>query len=159
MKSLVLYYSLSGNTEKYAKDIADQLHADLLEIKLHKPMPDAKWKQMLFGGKQAVFNEKPGIEDLPETISEYDEIILGTPIWAGKPASPVNTVLTDPKIAEKVVAVFTLSASGNNTKCAKLLREKLPGLHTVISLKGPADKHADENSSKVKQLLKRITNG
>ena len=57
MKRAVIYYSLSGNTEKYAADLAHEIDADLIRIKLKKPMPDARWKQFMIGGKQ---NERIG---------------------------------------------------------------------------------------------------
>ncbi|WP_423794080.1 flavodoxin, partial [Megamonas funiformis] len=39
--TLIVYYSHSGNTRKMAKIIAEQLHADCLEIIPQKPYPQA----------------------------------------------------------------------------------------------------------------------
>ena len=60
MKSLVIYYSKTGNTEKVAKAIAKGLGARLAKI-----------------------NEKIN-------ILEYDLICVGTPVYAFAPAEPVN---------------------------------------------------------------------
>lgn len=159
MKRAVIYYSLSGNTEKYARDLAREIHADLIRIRPKKALPDKKWMQLLIGGKQAVFQEKPEIEPLPENIGQYDEIIIGTPVWAGRTASPVHTFLEEKEIAEKVTAVFTLSGSGNNDRCAEELRRQLPGLRCVISLVDMHQERSRENAEKFRELVRNIQDG
>ncbi|MBB5182630.1 flavodoxin [Catenisphaera adipataccumulans] len=159
MKRAVIYYSLSGNTEKYAKDLAHEIGADLIKIKMKNPLPNVKWKQFLIGGRQAIFHEKPEIEHLSQNMDQYDEIIIGTPIWAGQAASPINTVLERKEIAEKATAVFTLSGSGNNTKCAARLRKELPNLKTVSSFVDMNNETAKENPEKLRELVKEIQNG
>ena len=155
----MIYYSLSGNTEKYAIDLAHEIGADLIKIRMKKPLPDVRWKQFLIGGKQAIFHAKPEIEPLPQNIYQYDEIIIGTPIWAGETASPINTVLGHREIADKVAAVFTLSGSGNNTRCAARLRRELPNLKTVSSFVDMEQESAKENGEKLRELVKDIQNG
>ena len=93
MKRAIIYYSLSGNTKEAAEYIAEKLSIDLYRIELTKPMADKKWKQFLIGGMQSSFGMAPKIKGVPENIDQYDEIIIGTPIWAGKAASPINSIL------------------------------------------------------------------
>ena len=159
MKRAVIYYSLSGNTEKYAEDLAHETGADLIEIRLKKAMPAARWKQLMVGGKQAILHQKPEIENIFDNVNQYDEMIVGTPIWAGQAASPINTILEHKEIADKVVAVFTLSASGNNARCAARLRRELPNLRIVSSLVDMSHETAKENADKLKKLVKVVLDG
>lgn len=80
MKKAVVFYSLSGNTQAAAKEIAEGNGADLIELKLVKPFPTEKSKQLALGGMQAMFGMKPAIQELSKNIKEYDVLILGTPI-------------------------------------------------------------------------------
>lgn len=93
MNRAVVYYSLSGNTKEAAKVIARKLGAKIFEIDLVKPLPKNTVRQMIVGGMQSTFGRRPKIKGVPDNIDYYDEIILGMPVWAGMPASPVNTFI------------------------------------------------------------------
>ncbi len=137
MKRAIVYYSLSGNTKEAAEKLADLLQAELIRVDTARPMPDSFKSRILKGGFQAVFGVKPRITGLTVRPEEYDELILGTPIWAGLFAAPTNTVLAANGIAEKVTAVFTLSGGGDNSKCLEALRKKLPNLKHTAALADP----------------------
>lgn len=116
MSKAVVYYSLSGNTKEAAVEIARKLGAKIFEIELLKPLPQNTVRQMIVGGMQSTFGRKPQIKGVPDNIDYYDEIILGTPIWAGMPAAPVNTFIKKYGIADKIDAVFTFSGGGDNDR-------------------------------------------
>ena len=61
---------------------------------------------MIVDGMQSTFGRKPQIKGVPDNIDYYDEIILGTPIWAGMPAAPVYTFIKKYGIADKIDAVL-----------------------------------------------------
>ena len=115
MSKAVIYYSLTGNTKEAAKEIARKLGAKLFEIDLAKPLPRKPAAKMLVGGMQSTFGRTPKIKGVPDNIDYYDEIILGTPIWAGLPASPVNTFIKKYGVADRINAVFTFSGGGTMT--------------------------------------------
>ena len=81
---------------------------------------------MLVGGMQSTFGRRPKIKGVPDNIDYYDEIILGMPVWAGMPASPVNTFIKNYGVADKIDAVFTFSGGGTMTdafcNCQRALR-------------------------------------
>ena len=106
MSKAVVYYSLSGNTKEAAVEIARKLGAKIFEIELLKPLPQNTVRQMIVGGMQSTFGRKPQIKGVPDNIDYYDEIILGTPIWAGMPAAPVNTFIK--KYGIKSLFIFPL---------------------------------------------------
>ncbi len=156
MKRAVIFYSLSGNTKKAAKVIADKLQADLHEVSFVEPLPTTKFKQMMEGGRQATFGICPKINGMPSDVSMYDEIIIGTPIWASKCASPINTVLAVKEVADKVSAVFTFSGGGDNGKCIKLLKKSLPNMKHEVALCDERGKKAVDNERKLHAFLKEM---
>ena len=102
-----------------------KLGAKIFEIEPVKPLPQNTVRQMLVGGMQSTFGRKPQIKGVPDNIDYYDEIILGTPIWAGMPAAPVNTFIKKYGIADKIDAVFTFSGGGDNDRCMAQLSKHL----------------------------------
>lgn len=158
MKRAVVFFSLSGNTKEAAEFISKETGADLFQIELVKPMPDSMPKQMMRGGMQSTFGMKPDIKGVPENISDYDEIILGTPIWAGKAASPVNTFISKYGIENKVTAVFTFSGGGDNDKCILKLSQLLKNMKNQIALADRNSNMADKNSERLKKFVMLILN-
>lgn len=156
MKRIVIYYSLTNNTKEAAEYIAEKLGADLSRIELVKPMPESFGKQMMIGGMQASFGMTPKVNGVPSNISEYDEIILGTPIWAGKVASPINTLLKKYRVSDKVTAVFTFSGGGDNDKCMLALRKKLNNIKTSIALADRSNEIAGKNQEKLDKFVSEI---
>ncbi len=87
---LVLYYSLSGNTEIMAKAIASRYQADLIEIEAEEYSNDIigrtrAWSDAWTEERNSTID--PGIIDL----SRYRFIFLGSPIWWYRPAVPLWT--------------------------------------------------------------------
>ena len=62
--TLIVYYSHSGNTRKMAKIIAEQFHADCLEIIPQKPYPQA-YNAVVNQAKHEISqNYQPDIKDI-----------------------------------------------------------------------------------------------
>jgi len=159
MKRAVIYYSLTENTKEAAEKIAEKLGADLFRIDTVKPMPEEFGKQMMYGGMQATFGLKPEITGVPENVSEYNEIIIGTPIWAGKNTPAINTLLTNKEIRDKVVAVFTLSGGGDNKKCMPKLEKKLANLKHSVALADKKLGKEAESAAKLEAFIEELING
>jgi flavodoxin len=102
---LVLYYSLSQNTEIMAKAIASRYQADLIEIEAEEYSND------IIGSTRASFDawtEKrnstidPGIIDL----NHYRFIFLGSPIWWYRPAVPLWTFVVKNNFQSQNIILF-----------------------------------------------------
>ena len=59
MKTLIVYYSMGGNTAYVAQQIARHIDADLLRLEPVKEYPNSGIMKFLWGGKSAVMAEKP----------------------------------------------------------------------------------------------------
>ena len=156
MKKAVVFYSLSGNTQAAAKEIAEGIGADLIELKLVKPFPTEKSKQLALGGMQAMFGMKPAIQELSKNIKEYDVLILGTPIWAGTIAAPVHSFLNKYQVLDKIVAVFTVSGGGDNKRCIAKLSKRLPRLKVEVALANRDSDLAIHNADKIHHFIKEV---
>lgn len=156
MKKAVVFYSLSGNTQAAAKEIAEGIGADLIELKLVKPFPTEKSKQLALGGMQAIFGMKPAIQELSKNIKEYDVLILGTPIWAGTIAAPVHSFLNKYQVLDKIVAVFTFSGGGDNKRCIAKLSKRLPRLKVEVALANRDSDLAIHNADKIHHFIKEV---
>ena len=87
MSILVAYYSRTNVTKKVAESIANQLDADIEEI-VPKVKYDGKIGYMR-GGKDAISEKIIDLDSLKYNPADYDLVYLGTPVWAGRAATPV----------------------------------------------------------------------
>ena len=157
MKRLVVYYSLSGNTEEAAKKIAGKLGADLLKLETKKRMPKGFAAQILVGGGQVMMNHIPELMPYSTNIEDYDEIVLGSPIWNGKGVPAVNAFLKDEKAAKKVTALFFLSAGGDTKKGLEAITKKLPNLETTVSLLDKKQEGSRSNDAKIEEFVSLVS--
>ncbi len=97
MKTLIVYYSLEGNTAYAAELIAQRLGADTLHLVPKKAYADKGFAKFFWGGKSAVMAEKPALEPYDADISSYDRIIFGFPVWASTFAPPLRTFILENK--------------------------------------------------------------
>ena len=156
MNRAVVYYSLSGNTKEAAKVIARKLGAKIFEIDLVKQLPKNTVRRMLVGGMQSTFGRRPKIKGVPDNIDYYDEIILGMPVLAGMPASPVNTFIKNYGVADKIDAVFTFSGGGDNDRCLAQLSKSLKNIKSQVALADRNSNTAKDNEEKLEKFVMSI---
>ena len=157
MKKLVVYYSLSGNTEEAAKKIAEKSGADLLKLQTKKNMPKSFAAQLFVGGGQVILNHIPELLPYEKDVDAYDEIILGSPIWNSKGVPAVNAFLKNENTAKKVTALFFLSGGGDTKKGLEAITKKLPNMKTTVSLLDKKQPASRDNDSKIEEFVALIS--
>ena len=115
-KILIIYYSLEGNTDWVARELAKETGADLFRLETVKEYPKKGFAKFFHGGKDAFTNACPELKTPIPDISAYDTIVIGTPVWAGRPASPINTLLSLADFSNKKLAAFASCAGGKAGK-------------------------------------------
>ena len=155
VKGIVLFYSLSGQTKRAAEEISTRLNLDLLEIETVRHMPKNRLLSVFIGGAMAQFGLCPSIKASSISLEQYDYIILGTPVWAGKCAAPVKSFIKKYGI-DKTIAIFTSSGSGENEKCIEELKSVLPFIKAQVSLVDKSQPDAKDNSKKLERFIKDI---
>ena len=148
MKSLLAYYSFSGNTDHVAKLFAGELRKKG-EVILQRLSPKDDIKDF-FGqcraaraGKRADLGEKVDYD-----ASSYDLVVLGSPVWAFAPAPAMNTFLDNISgLKGKRVIVLLTSGSGLGVKhcfknISRILEKK--GAATIDEINIPDRLQEDE---------------
>ncbi|EJO5346706.1 NAD(P)H-dependent oxidoreductase [Clostridium botulinum] len=106
MKTIILYYSYGGNTKRIAEMIQHEIGGDLAEIETVKPYTDDYNSVVDQGQREVNSGFMPEIKSLQVDMSDYDCIILGTPVWWYTFAPAVRTFLTKNNLEGKVVYPF-----------------------------------------------------
>jgi flavodoxin len=158
MKSIVVYYSLEGNAEYTADIIAKNINAQKLKLEPVKEYPKGSVSKFIWGGKSVVFGDTPKLVPYTFNSSEYDTIIIGTPIWAGSYVPPIKTFLKDNNLTNKKIALFACCAGSDTEKCFDKFRQELPGNNIVatLSLINPKTKQSPENDQKIKEFCDKL---
>jgi flavodoxin len=158
LKKLVVFYSLEGNTKYIAQAIAEEIAADLLELKAVKEINKKSLFRFLHGGKQAIRKEQPELLPLDKDPQDYDLIILGTPVWAWTYSAPLHTFLCQNKIENKKIAFFCCHG-GDKGKTLQHLENilkdnKILGKSDYFN---PLKKDPEQNRKKAVEWAKGIT--
>lgn len=134
-KKLVAYFSASGTTKKTAELLAEAAGADLYEItpKVAYTKSDLNWmdKKSRSSVEMNDKNFRPEIEDKDANIAEYDEIILGFPIWWYVAPTIVNTFLEKFDFSGKKVVLFATSGGSGFGNTVKELQPSAPNTEIV----------------------------
>ena len=128
-KTLVVYYSASGNTERVAKDIAEAAGADLFEIVPTEvyTSEDLDWTNP--DSRVSREHDDESLRDVPLTTTEvpdwdsYDTVFIGYPIWWGIAAWPVDTFVKNNDFTGKTVIPFATSSSSGIGQSGSLLAD------------------------------------
>ena len=95
MKTLILYYSYLGNTKSIAERVHKAIGGDMARIETVVPY-DSDYNKVVNQGQEEVNRGyMPEIKPLSVRISDYDVIILGTPVWWYTFAPAMKTFLTN----------------------------------------------------------------
>lgn len=107
-KTLVAYFSATGNTRAVAEEIARITGADIYEIKAAEPYAANPYDDSQRIQDEAYNDMRPAVEGLPsaETIAGYETIYVGSPLWWHQPAMVVCTFLESYDLSEKTIVPF-----------------------------------------------------
>jgi len=119
MKTAVVFYSLDGNCALVAQEIKTQINADLIRLYTVDEKKRSTIGKMMWGGGMVFRHIKPPLKPYSFDASPYDLIILGVPVWAGSPAPPVNTFLSEAGIKNKKIALFVCHGGGKGKSLVK----------------------------------------
>lgn len=112
MKVLIVYYSWSGNTKRLADEIASEIPVNT-EVELKVPagtFSEDMYQTYDIFKKQLAANNYPAIQKLSINPGDFDLILVGSPVWGGKPASPIHTFLDQIQGFKGEVASFYTDA-------------------------------------------------
>lgn len=128
-KTLVVYFSATGNTEAAANYIAQETGGDLFELEPAEPYTDEDLNYSNEDSRVSREHEDESLRDVElaadtvENWDEYDTVFIGYPIWWGIAAWPVDDFIKSNDFTGKTVVPFATSASSGFGESGKLLEE------------------------------------
>lgn len=112
MRALVIYYSNTGNTQRVAKLLADELKADLAEVTCAAYL---RWYGPIAMAWDIFTRHVPRVDVLVPAGANYDVIVVGGPVWAAHAAPPV-LALAGHRLMHSAFPAFFVTCSGTSQK-------------------------------------------
>lgn len=119
MRILVIYYSLTGNTRKVGDLLAAKLSGEAAEIRCEAyrgPFGGIRQAWDIFGAR------KPSVQ-FDVAPEQYDMIVAGGPVWAGRPAPPLRTFVSELRHPGGLALFLTCNGTSKNFSGEKALAE------------------------------------
>jgi flavodoxin len=157
MKTAVVFYTLDGNCAVVAEQINAQLGADLICLKTKDDKKRSKAGKFFWGGGMVFLRKKPPLKPYTFDPSAYDLIIIGAPVWAGSPAPPIQSFLSETAITGKKIALFVCHAGGKRDALEKF-KTMLPGneIAAGADFLNPAGSGSEELKQQVAEWIQQM---
>ena len=151
-RSLVVYYSQSGTTEKVANIIQKKTGADIERIEPVSPYSGdmGAIAGAFMGERQS--GKFRDLKPMKAKVADYDTLYVGYPIWMGTCAAPINSFIKANDLKGKVIVPFCTFGSGGNTSIADL-KTALPGSTITSSWYGVRTARVDKAEGEVETFL------
>lgn len=118
-KTLIVYFSATGNTKAAAEAIAAATGGDLLELEPAEPYTSADLDYNNTGSRVSREHNDETQRDVAlkataaDNWADYDTVYIGYPIWWGIAAWPVDTFVKANDFTGKTVIPFCTSGSSD----------------------------------------------
>ena len=151
MKTLIVYYSLGGNTDFAAQRIAALTGADALRIEPVKAYPGSGFRKFLWGGKSAIMEETPALQPYSLRPRDYGRVVFGFPVWAGNMAPPIRSFVKENDLSGKRIGAGAEKALSKLKACLDIDR-----LEAELILIDPKDKPSAANDEKIAAFCRAL---
>jgi flavodoxin len=154
MKICYIYYSESGNTRGVVVRCTAATGGETIEV--HDLQHYNRISKYIVGGRRAMKGLMDPIEPSVIDVSGYDVIVIGSPVWAGRPTPAINAAIDAMKGCDGkkgVIFVTCVGSAGESTMLMKkaLEEKKVQVVGTTAFTK--KDLHAE---GKIKGLIDLI---
>ena len=136
-KTLVVYYSATGNTEQAANYIAQVTGGDLFALEPVEPYTTEDLNYSNEDSRVSYEHENPDARQVELTAStvenweEYDTIFLGYPNWWGDMPQALYTFLEEYDFSGKTIIPFTTHGGSGFSRTISTIAELQPGANVV----------------------------
>lgn len=155
-KTLVAYFSASGETAKLAKTLAGVADGDLFEIcpETAYTAADLDWMDKRSRSTVEMKDEKsrPAIGNKVENMAQYDTVFVGFPIWWYQAPRIIETFLESYDFAGKTVIPFATSGGSGMGKTDGILKAVCPAASWLPGKRLPSGTGAAELQAWIEKL-------
>lgn len=160
MKTAVVYYSLSGNTEYAVNIMQKELDADVIRLVPKKEYPRKGLRKFFHGGKDASFERAPELLPYDFNAAKYDSVVLATPVWASNITPPMRTFVNENReaLTGKKLCLLMCFLGGGADKASAKLKELLgvKKFSAELILIDPLKKPLQEKDDDIKEFCALI---
>lgn len=154
-KILVVYFSETGNTQKMAKIISDEVGGDFRRLETVKDYP--KGKQLFdYTKKEQENNERPKLKDLNVNMDEYDIVFVGYPIWWYTLPMPLYTFFDKYDFSNKTIVPFNTHNGSSDGGTYETIKELEPNAKVLDGLAISGSSMSNNQTSTIRKWLKSL---
>jgi flavodoxin len=128
MMKAIIYYSLSGNTKK---ELEERYTGDHFRIESKGRLPKRLFCQLFWLGFLSSFNISPKQKDLDIDFDKYDEIVLGSPVWAFTITPFMRHFLKNNQFKNKKVTLL-ITCGGNPGKGLNDYKKRIDPSNEIV---------------------------
>jgi flavodoxin len=157
MRSAIVYYSYTGNTHRMAQVIMDILKSkneEIIPVRIRPLKEDTNFLAQCIG---AFFSKKPELYRTLLDLKSFDRIIVGSPVWAFKPAPAINTYLNKctPLENKEAICFVTYGSGTGKDKTLENIKKQLEvkGVRNIKTISFQQDESSAEAREKLLKLL------
>ena len=127
MKTAIVFYSYSGNTNRVAHLMVNMLNdknQTAIPVRIRPVKEETNFfKQCI----QAARSRKPELYRTLTDLTEFDRIIFGSPVWAFKPAPALNTYFAKcgNLSGKKAICFVTYGSGTGKDKALDVMKKEL----------------------------------
>ncbi|MDR3227295.1 MAG: NAD(P)H-dependent oxidoreductase [Prevotellaceae bacterium] len=125
-KTLVVYYSWSGNTRTLAQQIHKLVGGDIFEVVPVKAYPEDYNKCVTQAKQEIQSGYLPELRDAVKNIEQYDTVFVGSPNWWSTISPPIAAFLSQHDLSGKTVIPFCTHGSGGRAQCFADIAKRTP---------------------------------
>lgn len=111
-KTLIVYFSESGNTQGMANIIHEFIGADIVEIEMQHPYSDNYSALLDEAERDLIANARPALRTHIDNMDEYTTVLLGYPNWYALLPMPVYAFLESYDFSGKRIIPFCSHGNG-----------------------------------------------
>lgn len=156
MKTVVVFYSLTGNNSRLANFLKEKLKCECFEIKTKKKIGFCT----IFNG--IFFKKDPKLEEYRLDMKSFDKIIFLSPVWFGKLAFAFKSFLKIEKQNIKKYSFLSICLGDQKNKIEKELISHLgtnPNFIEIFSLQKLKNSNKPTLSDKLNdEIFEKIKN-
>lgn len=134
----------------------NHIQADIIRVEPTEEYPTGFFSTCFVGGKQKLFNEKPSLKTEIPDFSQYDTVLVGSPIWAWGLSVPMKTFLGQSDLSGKKIAVFSTSSGPQGSGPYKDVVKLLPNAEVLPDYLNIQSNKVDTSEEAVIQWLQNI---
>jgi len=157
VKTLVVYYSLTGKTDVVAQALAQELGADVRRVE-DVEQRSATWWFMMTGSMAAIRGVEAPIKPIDTGFQGYERVFVGSPVWAGSPSTPINAFIAKADFSGKEVIPFMTmggkDAAGALQKMSERIAKKGGKIAGSFALSS-GDATNEELAAKAREIAQR----